>query len=99
MTRKKLSLIADRRNEYERSVYMQMVQARVQAGQVVCFDEERRVNGMRGMVRGARGHSVLAVLSLRGMLDVVISSARGITGPAFMEDFEAISCPASAVVL
>jgi len=109
VTRKKLSLIADRRNEYERSVYMQMVQARVQAGQVVCFDEaridaasedrdyargeERRVNGMRGMVRGARGHSVLAVLSLRGMLDVAISSARGITGPAFMEDFEAIVLP------
>ena len=45
------------------------------------------------MVRGTRGHSVLAVLSLRGMLGVAISSARGITGAMFMVDFRALILP------
>lgn len=109
VTRKKLSLIADRRNEYERMVYMQMICAQVQCAQVLCFDEARidatsqdreygrregrRVNALRGMVRGARGNSVLAVLSLRGMLGVAISSARGITGAMFMVDFRALILP------
>ena len=93
VTRKKLSLIVDRRNEYERMVYMQMIRAHVQGAQVLCFDEARieatsqdrkygreegrRVNALRGMVRGTRGHGVLAVLSLRGMLGVAIFRVRG----------------------
>ena len=55
--------------------------------------EGRRVNALRGMVRGTRGHSVLAVLSLRGMLGVAISSARGIIGAMFMVDFRALILP------
>ena len=35
VTRKKLSLFADRRNEYERMVYMQMIRAHVQGAQAL----------------------------------------------------------------
>ena len=37
VTRKKLSLIADRRNEYERMVYMQMIRAQVQGASSAVF--------------------------------------------------------------
>lgn len=97
VTRKKLSLIAARRNDYERLVYSNFIREHVTASQVLCFDEaridprseernygrglSRRVRGLRAMTRGQSGFSCLCVMSLEGVLSVAVSRAKGITGP------------------
>jgi len=104
VNRKKLSLIAERRNEHERAVHMRLIRQRFTAEHIVCFDEaridpitqyrthgrgqERRVNYTQHYLRGQRGHSVLGFLVLEGMLSVAISPARGITSDMFLLDFK-----------
>ena len=42
ITRKKLSLIAQQQNAYERHCHMQMVRLHFEAGQIICVDETRK---------------------------------------------------------
>ena len=103
VNRKKLSLIASRRNDHERTVHLYTVRNYFTAEQILCLDEARidarsqhrehgygqgrRVHGLRYYIRNQAGHSCLAFISLGGVLGVCISPARGINKEMFLLDF------------
>jgi hypothetical protein len=63
VTRKKLSLIAARRNDYERLVYSNFIREHVTASQVLCFDEARIDFSLRGAQLRTRPFSARARLA------------------------------------
>ena len=101
MTRKKLTMIQERRSEFERSAFDELISTFL-PHQLVAIDETRKDprtlrrrygrahRGKRAFLkcpfsRHATGWSALGIMTCDGMIDVHLSKAKGVNAETFLE--------------